>query len=274
MMGKAILTVWALVLALALGCAITDYPEIIDDRGDYSGLIRTGHKAYIIPSFTGATVYPDGSDELYSMVYQNQYGDQSIYTFNNFDPSGAVIFLDQTYCDWKFDDCELARAWDPVQNDDRFDYEFFEDCSGARSLGGLIAYTDFNRVGECGDHRPFGGDLRGALQAFSDLGQTSWRGAPAYHLPIEATTFSATLESTSGKIEQMPIYGGLDVIVTEELQLVVPMTPNARHQLNWLRGWVDRNGPDATLRYDYGGFVSELDLRIRADGLSYNAGRF
>lgn len=270
--AKTFLTAWALVLALALGCAITSYPVIVDDRGDYSGVVRTGHKAYIVPSFAAAAVYPDGSDELYSMVYQNQYGDQSIYTFNNYDPSGAVVFLDQTYCDWKFEDCEIVRAWNPIQNDDLFDYEFFEDCSGARSLTLLLAYSI--RIGECGDHRPLGGDLQTAFSVFSELGQTMWRGHRAYHLPIDASVASASLESATGLVEQVPIYGSYDVIVTNDLQLVVPMTPNARHQLAWLRSWVDRNGPDATLRYDYDSFVSELDLRLRADGLAYNAGRF
>lgn len=271
MLGRVFLATWAVLLALALGCALTDYPIVTDDRGDYSGIIRTAHKAYVFQSAQAATVYPDGSDELFVLVYQNQYGDQSLYTFNNYDPTGATVFLDQTYCDWKFEDCEVVRAWNPVQNDDDFDYEFFEDCSGARSVGLLIAYG--TRFGECGDRRPIGGDLQEAFSVFSDLGKTTWRGAPAYHLPFDATNTTVTLESGAGAVESMPIFGNFDVILTDELQLAVPMTPNARHQLNWLRGWVDRHGAGARLTYDYQGFVNHLDVHFRADGLSYNAGR-
>jgi hypothetical protein len=57
-----------LVACITGGCEITDYPVITDDRGGYSGIVRTGHKAYIMPSSQVATVYDDGSDETFSMV--------------------------------------------------------------------------------------------------------------------------------------------------------------------------------------------------------------
>ena len=104
-MSARLLAGLALLVVLS-GCAITDYPLITDDRGDYSGLIRTGHKAYIVPSRQAAFIWPDGSDELFSLVYQNAYGDQRISTFNNFDPTATAIFLDQTYCDWQFSNCQ------------------------------------------------------------------------------------------------------------------------------------------------------------------------
>lgn len=273
-MGSRIaLAAWGCVLALALGCAISNYPVITDDRGDYSGVIRTGHKAYIYPSFTGATLYPDGSDEIFNMVYQNAYGDQRLYAFNNYDPSGAVNFLDQTYCDWRFDDCEISRSWNPVQNDtDPFDYEFFPECSGSRSLSLLNSYG--SRIGECGDRLPYRRDLQSMLEAFANLDEISWRGERAYHLPLDAQVFSASLESVSGSVAEVPVFGRYDLLVTDRFEHVIPMTPNARHQLRWLEAWVAENGPGAVLTYDYKGISGEMPLRFRAEGLAYNAGRF
>jgi hypothetical protein len=262
----------ALVLALlaSFGCAITDYPFVTDDRGDYSGLIRTAHKAYIVPSGQVATIYADGSDELFSMVYQNQYGDQTLYTFNNFDPSGAVSFLDQTYCDWKFEDCEIVRAWNPRQNDEAFDYELFEDCSGARSLSLFVGYN--SRIGECGDS--LWADKQNLMGTFADLDTTNWRGETAYLAPMSAANTQLTLTGANGVAETAPIFGAFTGVITEELQLVVPMTPNARHQLNWARSWAAENGSSAIANLTYEGVSAEFELNMRSEGLASNAGRF
>jgi hypothetical protein len=233
-MRKLLYALFVLALAAGFGCAITNYPIITDDRGDYSGIVRTAHKAYIIPSAQVATSYPDGSDELFSMVYQNQYGDQSLYTFNNFDPTGSVLFLEQTYCDWKFEDCEIVRAWNPIQNDDDFDYELFEDCSGARSLSLLVSYT--SRIGECGDNI-FAGDPQAKAKLFSELAPTMWRGQQAYHVPVRANNFWMTLTAPDGTTEWAPVYGQFDMLLTDEFQLAIPMGPNARHEIAWLNGW-------------------------------------
>ncbi len=262
----------ALVAALAasFGCAITNYPIITDDRGDYSGIIRTGHKAYVQPSGQVATIYSDGSDELFSMVYQNQYGDQKLYTFNNFDPSGAVTFLDQTYCDWQFEDCEITRAWNPIQNDDDFDYELFDDCSGARSLSLLVSYTA--RIGECGDG--FMADKQGMAAVFSNLDTTTWRGETAYVLPMNSANMTVNFSSATDAVESVPVFGSYTGLITDELQLAIAMTPNARHQLNHLRGWVAQNGSDLTASIQYEGVTADLSLNVVPTGLANNAGRF
>ena len=262
----------ALVAALAasFGCAITDYPIITDDRGDYSGIIRTAHKAYVTPSGQVATIYPDGSDELFTLVYQNQYGDQKLYTFNNFDPTGSVSFLDQTYCDWQFEDCELTRAWNPIQNDDVFDYEYFTDCSGARSLSLLLSVG--SRIGECGDG--FMADKQAMATMFSNLDTTTWRGETAYVLPINSSNMTVTFTSATDAVETVPVFGSYTGLITEELQLAIPMTPNARHQLNHLRGWAADNGSSLNASIQYEGVNAELELNLVPTGLGNNAGRF
>jgi len=265
----------AILLALvAAGCAITDYPVITDTRGDYSGVIRTGHKAYIIPSGSVASIYPDGSDELFSLVYQNQYGDQKIYTFNNFDPTGAVNFMDQTYCDWRYDGCEITRSWNPANStvDSTFDYEFFPDCSGARSLSLLLSMSS-RYYGECGD-RAFAANKQAVAAEFANLATTSWRGGNAYIIPIDASNTTVTLSSNSGANASLPIYGSFNAFVNDKMQIMLPMTPNMRHELQFLSNWASQNGNQTTMSVTYGSMTGSYNLGLSPGGLNYNLNRF
>ncbi len=264
-MRKLLYAAFCLALIASLGCAITDYPIITDDRGDYSGIIRTGHKAYVTGTSQIALIYPDGSDELFSMVWQNAYGDQKLYTFNNYDPTATAIFMDQTYCDWRYDGCEIVRAWNPHQNDDQFDFEFFEDCSGARSLSLLVAQG--SRLGECGDGL-FRSDLQGLAGEFADLATTTWRGETAYVIPVNAANTTVALNGIAA-----PVYGQFNGFVTEKLQVMVPMTPNVRHELKWLSRWIAENGDQATVTISYDSISADLNVKFAAEGIHYNADR-
>lgn len=262
-----------LLLALvATGCAITDYPIITDDRGDFSGIIRTGHKAYIVPTAQAATSWEDGSDELFSMVYQNQYGDQKIYSFNNFDPTDSVMFMDQTYCDWRYDGCEVTRAWNPANpaaDVDIFDYEFFENCSGARSLSMMASVGE--RVGECGDG--FFADRQDLAAEFANLATTTWRGGTAYVVPMNSSNTTITLTS-GANTSTMPLYGQFTGFITEKLQLIVPMTPNTRHDLRWLSGYVAENGRYANAAFTYGSLNATFNVAFAPNGINYNLNRY
>ncbi len=269
-MKKLLFALFALAMIASLGCAVTDYPFITDSRGDYSGLIRTAHKAYIVPSAGVATIYPDGSDNLFSMVLQNQYGDQTLYTFNNYDPTASVLFLDQTYCDWRYEGCEIFNAWNPRQNDDVFDGQMFDDCSGARSLSLLLAMG--TRNGECGD--TIWSDQQSLASVFADLDTTTWRGGSAYVVPVHAGNTNVTLTSVAGTTESAPIFGNFTGFITEDLNIAVPMTPNARHELNYVRGWVAANGNQASVAITYEGVSTEVPVTFLPDGLGNNAGRF
>jgi hypothetical protein len=262
---------FAVALLAGFGCAITDYPVIVDDRGEYSGIVRTGHKAYIVPSAQVATIYDDGSDELFSMVYQNQYGDQTLYTFNNFDPTASALFLDQTYCDWRYEGCEIVRAWNPRQNDDIFDREFFPDCSGARSFSVSVAYG--SRIGECGDNI-FQKDPQAMARLFSNLDTTTWHGEPAYLVPLRPNNFWMTLTGPQGETDWVPIMGQYNLILTHDLNLIAPMTPNGRSQLQWFNNWITENGELATVWMAYEGVTGTVDVHFAQEGFQYNASRF
>ncbi len=270
-MKKMLFSVVVLALVLS-ACAVTDYPIITDDRGSYSGVIRTGHKAYIIPTGQVATSYPDGSDELFSLVFQNQYGDQKIYTFNNFDPTDSVQLLDQTYCDWRYEGCEITQSWNPANAaiDDPLDYEFFADCSGARSLSMLAQFN--SRVGECGDGM-FMASKQALASEFANLAMTTWRGENAYIVPIDGSSTTVSLTS-AGVTRSAPVYGTFNGFVTEDLNLIVPMTPNARHQLRWFADYAAAYGKDAQLSLTYGSLSAQIDIRLATEGLQYNISRF
>lgn len=262
------------VLAVLFAC-YSDYPVITDDRGDYSGVIRTGHKAVIAEEVQIATLYPDGSDDLFTMVYQNQYGDQKLYEFNNYDPTASVIWLDFTYCDWRYEGCEISRSWNPHQDelDIPWDYEFFPDCSGARAFSGLLS-TD-SRIGECGDSL-FSGpwDPQSFADEFSQLPMTQFRGKSAYVVPINAGNTSVVFDSQDGTVAQVPLYGQFTALITEDLQSVLTMTPNARSQLAWLYEWASRHDTPVHVSVTYGSLESEFDTKFIPAGLAYNRNRF
>ncbi|MFN7964374.1 MAG: hypothetical protein U0V87_01630 [Acidobacteriota bacterium] len=271
-MKKLLYGVFCLAALASLGCAITDYPVITDTRGDFSGVIRTGHKAYVIPSGQVATLWSDGSDELFTTVYQNNYGDQKLYTFNNFDPSGAVNFLDQTYCDWRYDGPEVVRAWNPAQSnvDDPFDYEFFPDASGARSLSLLVSTS--SRIGECGDG--FRSNPQPLMAEFANLATTSWRGGNAYILPLSGENTSINLTSANGARSLLPLYGQTTGFITERLQTVFPVGPNVRHSLRYLQNWVSENGKTAIADVSYGSVNASFSIAFAPNGINYNLNRF
>jgi len=265
-MRKLIYGVLALAL-VATGCAITDYPIISDDRADFSGTIRTGHKAYIIGSGQVGTLWDDGSDELFTLVYQNAYGDQKLYTFNNFDPTASVIFMDQTYCDWRYEGCEITRAYNPhnANIDDQFDYELFPDCSGYRSLSVLVSYA--SRLGECGD-KMFAADKQDLMGEFANLATTTWRGGTAYVVPMTAENTTITMNNTN-----LPIYGQLTSFITEKLQLVVPMTPNTRNELTWLRAFSAENKV-VDVNFQYNSLEASVRIALVPAGINYNLNRY
>jgi hypothetical protein len=104
---------------------------------------------------------------------------------------------------------------------------------------------------------------------FANLATTTWRGEVAYLLPINAETTSITLNGVTA-----PIYGQFTTFVTNGLDLVIPATPNLRHELRWLADYVAENGNEATVTLTYGSVSANLQMAFAPAGITHNLNRF
>ena len=272
-MRKLFYVAFVAALAMALGCAITNYPVIFDSRGaDGDQILDSFYdKAYIIPSGQIASIYDDGSDELFTEVVQNWQGDQWLYTFNNFDPTATVLFLEQTYCDpTRQSDCAAVTAWNPDlpeaysygsgpinETDDPFDYTMDDSCSGARSVSLLLSRS--SRIGECGSG--IWADKQAAAAEFANLDVTSFRGLDVYSLPVDGRNTSVRVNAhQDGASTVVPIFGRFQGYVDQELRVIVPVTPNAKYQAKWFANWVASHGSANELEVVYNGLSTTFDV--------------
>jgi hypothetical protein len=153
---------FCLVLAMGVGCAITDYGVIIDK---YTGEIEnTNGKAMIMPASQVATIWSDGADCLFTMVDQKANGDQVLTTYNHYTTDGSY-FQDFDYCHPDWTGCAIYTAPNPVMGDvDIFDGTANYNCSGARSYSVRVAL--YGRYTECGRTTM---DRLGATQTMSEV---------------------------------------------------------------------------------------------------------
>lgn len=277
-MRKLLCAAFCAAMVFSFGCAITDYPVITDTRGaDANAVMQSFYdKAYIVPSGQVATIWSDGSDELFTEVTQTWEGDQWLYTYDNFDASGMINFLDQTYCDpTRQSDCWITKAWNPdlpnayphgdqgagYNNEDNvFDYFLDFSCQGARSLSLLVSYT--SRIGECGSG--IWADKQAAGYEFSTLDRVNFRGQEYYYLPIDSSVASFSVTSTDGATSVMPIYGRFNGYIDEKLRMVFPITSNAKYQLRWLGNWVNEHGSYIDMTMTYGSLTAGFKINVNS----------
>jgi hypothetical protein len=265
------------VLALSFAsCMISNYPVIRDSRGaDENGLVTGQYEAaYIVPSGTFAIVWDDGSDELFTLVSQDWNGDQRLDTYDNFDPTASVLYLDQLYCDPVFGaGCAAFRALNPNLPDwwgqphepappgfdNVFDYEAFPECNGFRSME-WIASCD-SRIGECGSG--IFADKQALAYEFSQLARTTWRGAPAYQLALDDSLTTVRWIDGTGDSSIMPLLGRFNLYLDERLRAAFPVSPNLRYELLWIQRWVAEHGPIARVEITYGSLVAAYRIKVR-----------
>jgi hypothetical protein len=274
-MRKLIYAALISAVLLSLGCAITNYPVIFDTRGPWEDSVLDGQydQAYVIPSGQVATIWDDGSDELFTLVAQDWKGDQWLYTYNNFDPTNTVTFLDQTYCDPNHaEDCFIVKSWNPDypdaypwngqdssnESDDPFDGIQDEDCQGYRSLSALLDMG--SRIGECGSG--IMEDQQNAAFEFSLLEKTTYRGQEVYSVPVDSTIASFTVTGTDDYVSEMPIYGSYEGYLDNDLRLAVPMTPNMEYQMDWLRSFTANHGTALRVSVQYGSVTADYKLHV------------
>jgi hypothetical protein len=272
-MRKLIYAALITAVLLSLGCAVTNYPVIFDDRGPWGDTVLDSFydQAYIVPSASVATIWADGSDELFSTVVQDVNADQWLYTYNNYDASGIVTFLDQTYCDPTHADCAVITAWNPYYPeayphgdqsntiDDPFDYTIDDSCSGLRSLSYLVSMA--SRLGECGSGVM--ADPQAFSYEFSLLDQVNFRGQMAYELPIDSSIASFTLTSHDNGVSQnLPLYGRFTGYLDRELRLALPITPNMEYQRRAMGAFSSANGNRIQVDVTYGSLTAVYNVEI------------
>lgn len=274
-MKKLVYGAIVLAVAVSFGCAVTDYPVIFDSAGPWENAVLDGQydQAYIVPTSQVATIWDDGTDELYTLVAQDWKGDQWLYTYDNYDPTGAVMLLDQTYCDPNHgDDCFIVKSWNPDypnaypwngqdssnEADDPFDGVENPDCQGYRSLSMLLEQG--TRLMECGSG--IMDDRQNAYFEYSLLEKTTFRGREVYSLPVDANIAELTVRGVDDFAAQMPIYGRYEFYLDQDLRLAVPMTPNMEYQQDWLQSFTEQHGDALRLQLRYGSLQAQYRGRL------------
>jgi len=277
-MRKLVYAALVMAVLVSLGCAITNYPVIFDTRGPWEDSVLDGQydQAYVIPTGQVATIWDDGSDELFTLVVQDWKGDQWLRTYNNFDPTNSVTFLDQTYCDPNHQqDCWIVKAWNPDypdaypwngqdssnEADDPFDVVRDEDCKGYRSFSVLLSMG--MRNGECGSS--IMDDRQNAAFEFSMLEETTFRGRDVYALPFDRSVASFIMTGTDDVTQKMPIYGRYETYLDKELRLAAPITPNLEYQLDWLRSFTANHGNALRVSVTYGSLNADYKVTMDLD---------
>jgi len=253
----------AILAALSLGCAVTNYPVITDDRGaDDDGVMFGQYDLALVKISQVATIWSDGTDELFTLLSQDWTGDQWLKTFNNFDPSGSIMFLNHLYCDPNYDktQCPITVAWNPdIAADNVFDYTLDLSCSGARSLSTLVNYTS-RYYGECGSG--FASNRQALAYEFSQLGTAIFQGKQYYHIPFDNSTAALQITGQDGVVGDMQIYGRFNMYLDAHNRLAVPMTPNARYQLRAFDQWIKAHGHSMDIAVTYGSLTGNFAVNI------------
>lgn len=281
-MRKLAYAAFLAAVVLSLGCAITNYPLITDSAGPYGGVVVDSYydKAYVIPSSQIATIYANGSDELYTEVVQDWKGDRRLYTYNNFDSSGALNFLAQTYCDpTRQTNCAVVVSWDPdlpdaypisptgqsgsaSPSDDPFDGVIDSSCPGYRSLSILLSVG--SRIGECGSG-VMAAKQEAALE-FSLLGETTFRGRAVYQVPFNSAIAEIRITGANGASDLVPIYGSYTAYIDNDFRTAVEATPNWTYQARWLNNWLEANGSYVEAEVTYGSLEATWQAHIQNAG--------
>jgi len=157
-MRKLLYLGFCLLIVAGFGCAITDYGIITDNNQTKAGAAKedpnratnTAGKAHIIETSQIATIWPDGTDELFSFVDQKADATATITTYNNFSTGSEPTFHSDLYCNASWSGCAIWTAPDdngPIL----FDGKWNQNCAGSRSLSLLLGTGRY--YGECGQQQ-------------------------------------------------------------------------------------------------------------------------
>jgi hypothetical protein len=199
-----------LLLLAGTGCAVTDYGVITDNDQVRAGqdnpgeIVNTNGKAHHYECSSIATIWPDGTDELFSFVDQQADGTSTITTYNNFSTGDEPTFHSDLYCNTDWSGCAIFTA--PDDNDvNLFDGTTNTNCSGARSLSLLLSTGRY--YGECGRRNAkFTLDQKMAALNRAELARRFGRNGLLWRAAASNTSLRATNAET-GQTFEIPLFG-------------------------------------------------------------------
>lgn len=166
-MRKLFYTAFCVVLAMGVGCALTDYGIITDNdqvtnaSGGGPATVNTNGKAHVRETSQWAWTFGGGAggEEWIDFVDQNSNGDQVISTYINGTLPGVgggqvgnnsgPVFHDDEYCNPDWNGCAVWTAQNPVVGDvSVFDGTYNPACHLIGSLSVLVSSPV--RGTECG----------------------------------------------------------------------------------------------------------------------------
>ncbi len=248
---------FALVLAMGVGCALTDYPVITDvqqTKNGQSGIINTNGKAHVRGDGLIASGGADGV--WHSQIWfidQNFAGDQTITTYSYAAPYySGLTFHGDLYCNPDWEGCAIVTAPNPYLNDfDIYDYTFNAHCEGIQFLQYIVSISArYPYYGECG--RGMG---KANMLAFLNMGRIE-NNQLVYDVNHNNTTI--LLDNKAGFTKAMPF------------------NANATLRLNGgvgtaLQGRIALNDPMiGTMMKDYADFLANNATRSTHVTIMYN----
>lgn len=201
---------FAFVLAMSVGCALTDYPVITDVPG---GVVNTNGKAHISGDGGLAVGLGDGVwNETLWFVDQKFNGDQTLFTYNYAAPyfSGETFHGD-LYCNPDWNGCAIVTASNPYLNDvDIFDYDKYNaNCPGYATV--LLSIGSRYYYGECGRAPKLSVADRVALMNSGRIGRMA--GAEGLFFDLNHNNTTITLDNNAGFVTTLPMTGNMTLFM-------------------------------------------------------------
>lgn len=267
---------FALVLAMGVGCALTNYALIVDNDQTNKGTlpmqpVNTNGKAHIHESSQVALVFPDAAEESLWFVDQKANGDRTLTTYVNTTPNpifnGGVnaTFHDDFYCNPDWNGCAIVTASDPELNDvDIYDYSYNPSCPGARSI--YYLWSTGRYYGECGR------SIQDAA-ALVMMGQAKNGGL--FYLMTPANTNVLLSSRNDGTTSAMTLPGDIRVFMQDGRKVRVDFTNPAMGSFkNALATHADVHGPNNQITLQFNGLSKSFDVKLLADNLHAGAKKF
>jgi hypothetical protein len=222
-MKKFVYLAFVGVLALAIGCATDSYPVITDTEGDsFMTPVATAGDVQQVPTSQVITLWPDGNDELFAHLDQDNQGGNWVRKITNHVNTsyGGTYFLDFDFCNLVASNCSIYNSFD--DNGAFFDDRVFKpNCDGYRSLSLIVAFG--SRFQECGDSVVD----RVGLDTVSDWAGSATPGANGtYNINLNRRNFRLEGTDDLGNSYRLPFVGSSQIQYHPGKGVVVRYTQN------------------------------------------------